>query len=567
MLGQDNARSEVRTKEDPEEERRVRLSLERESVVSSDDNEPVAELLDGVDDVGGREIGRLPAVDVEDLLAVLDDSGDVDGERERREVVLHDERSEETTVLDEPVPLLVKLLLEVGRRDVDSDLKGAGGETGSSVKDVDSVLVLERSIVEPVPVQGLVLHKGGVHAVLSVDELEDVAARVSDGSVVLDLDVLERLDETTLDVSRLGRLDGGINETLSTSHGVEEELGRRETSEVRVLDEASGFGPVIVFRKMRLQGRKERKESASVWCGRGGGSKESKTNESTMAETKGDSLSLDDLLTDDSGHLGDVDERSLGPGDDHLLDRVGVLEVLLPGLSREISRLVEQLRRFGLERLSDRHSRLTLDRVLLSVSDQLEDALLRLSEPDRDRVHGDLVGDGVSDTDGEPVVEEPEVDDELASRDPVPGGLGSSLSEDDIDEPVGRRSGHLLDDDTANELSVLDDDLLVGNVVRRGRIGLLGDVDSLWDRHAEDLLSGPERLRLEDGGRWNRAVPAGKPEKDVLNGRPVEEGVSEGELPDAEESVLNDTHDGLVRLRGDDLDRPKPSAQSPQHHK
>jgi len=42
---------------------------------------------------------------------------------------------------------------------------------------------------------------------------------------------LEALHETTLHVTSLSGLDGGIDETLATGHGVEEELARHQTSE------------------------------------------------------------------------------------------------------------------------------------------------------------------------------------------------------------------------------------------------------------------------------------------------------------------------------------------------
>ena len=41
----------------------------------------------------------------------------------------------------------------------------------------------------------------------------------------------------------LSRFDGSIDETFSSSHGVEEEFCRGETGQIRVLDEALDSGP------------------------------------------------------------------------------------------------------------------------------------------------------------------------------------------------------------------------------------------------------------------------------------------------------------------------------------
>lgn len=67
--------------------------------------------------------------------------------------------------------------------------------------------------------------------------MNQLADRVPDGSVVVDQDGLHSLDEPPLDVTGLGRLDGGTNETFSSAHGVEVEPAGREAGQVRVLDE------------------------------------------------------------------------------------------------------------------------------------------------------------------------------------------------------------------------------------------------------------------------------------------------------------------------------------------
>ena len=72
------------------------------------------------------------------------------------------------------------------------------------------------------------------------------------------------------------RLDGGIDETLTTSHGVEEELRWGESGEVGVLDEAARFRAVVVLDEVR---------------------------QGSLPETERNSLTLDVLLTDASNDL------------------------------------------------------------------------------------------------------------------------------------------------------------------------------------------------------------------------------------------------------------------------
>jgi hypothetical protein len=69
--------------------------------------------------------------------------------------------------------------------------------------------------------------------------LNDIAIRIPDGPIIPNLEILHGFDQTTLNVPSLGSLDGSINQTFSTTHGVEPELLRRQTSQIRVLDETS----------------------------------------------------------------------------------------------------------------------------------------------------------------------------------------------------------------------------------------------------------------------------------------------------------------------------------------
>ena len=114
--------------------------------------------------------------------------------------------------------------------------------------------------VEP-PLEGIIrrfdggqlleLHERSVHPVLPVPQLYQVTIRVPNGPVVVHHEPFHGLDQTTLDVPRLGGLDGRVDETLATAHGVEVELVRSETGQVGVLHEAFALGTVVVLDEVR----------------------------------------------------------------------------------------------------------------------------------------------------------------------------------------------------------------------------------------------------------------------------------------------------------------------------
>ena len=127
------------------------------------------------------------------------------------------------------------------------------------------------------------LETGRVEHIISVLELDNTTDTVPDGKVVMRAQVLEGLHETSGHITRLGSLDGGIDQTLSTRHGVEDELGRRQPREERVSHES-------------LRGRFPRLLL--------------EVRERSILESIVDSRSTDNLLSDTGNHLGDVDDRS-----------------------------------------------------------------------------------------------------------------------------------------------------------------------------------------------------------------------------------------------------------------
>src|SRR5437879_11451178 len=80
---------------------------------------------------------------------------------------------------------------------------------------------------------------GDVDPVLAIPYLDYVSPRVSDRRVVLDSEMLESVDETALHVPALLSPHCSIDQPLSSSHCVEEELYRVQSIPITVIDEAS----------------------------------------------------------------------------------------------------------------------------------------------------------------------------------------------------------------------------------------------------------------------------------------------------------------------------------------
>lgn len=82
------------------------------------------------------------------------------------------------------------------------------------------------------------LHVGGLNVIISIGELDHHLLRLPDCAVIVHGQVLEALDQTALHLARLSRFNGRVDQTLTTRHGMKEELTRGQTREEGVLNEA-----------------------------------------------------------------------------------------------------------------------------------------------------------------------------------------------------------------------------------------------------------------------------------------------------------------------------------------
>ena len=111
--------------------------------------------------------------------------------------------------------------------------------------------------------------------------------------------VLHRLHQTALNIARIRGLDSGINETLTTSLCVVEELSRHETIHKAVLDETARLHAVVVS------------------C---------KVGQSAVLKSILNTAALNQLLTQKCHHLRDVLLTSLRTRVNHLNDTIRLVQ-------------------------------------------------------------------------------------------------------------------------------------------------------------------------------------------------------------------------------------------------
>jgi hypothetical protein len=87
--------------------------------------------------------------------------------------------------------------------------------------------------------------------ILAINFLQQVTLTVSDGAIVLHDQIFKRFHQFPLNIARTRGLDSSIRQSLSASHGVEEELMRFEPAVERAEDKSSGLGRVVIFAEMR----------------------------------------------------------------------------------------------------------------------------------------------------------------------------------------------------------------------------------------------------------------------------------------------------------------------------
>ena len=341
----------------------------------------------------------------------LNEALHIDRKPARRIAMVHDLcLQDELIVLDQLVLLLEKRLALKVELEPLQHLARNPLRCPPLILEVPLIDLVELPCIKPEMVNALGLDGCALHPVLAVEELNHFSECVSDGAIVPDHQILHGLHEPPLDVPSGGRLDGSVDKTLATSHGVKEELLGREPPQIRILDKSSTFGAEVVLREVRQR---------------------------ALVEAKRNTLAFNILLPDTSNHLRDIDERSLGSSSHHTDDIVGVPERLLRHVTGVVTSFVQNLVDLVLERLHDGTAWLLLQIPTLHLLNQAFDIRLGAVHDLVDNGHRPRVGDEVSDTDGEPVLQKPVVHRELRLAQKRTSGIRPKLHPDDVHKAAG----------------------------------------------------------------------------------------------------------------------------------
>ena len=214
-----------------EEDRRIRLSLLGKQIVANHHHELTRrELLNLVHDAHWRQVRRpRTSRHLKHPLSIRDQPRHIQRQRPTRVAARNDVTPQIFQVSLQLIHLLLHLLL---------DLRVRHHALPRIVVHAIRLLVLVVAVAPHVNlrklllipfqvVQRLRLNVLGSHAILAVQELDDVAVSISGRAIVLNPHILHRLDEPSLDVPRRRRLHGCVNQSLASAHGVEEKLLRR----------------------------------------------------------------------------------------------------------------------------------------------------------------------------------------------------------------------------------------------------------------------------------------------------------------------------------------------------
>lgn len=173
--------------------------------------------------------------------------------------------------------------------------------------------------------------------------------------------VLHRLNESALDVARIGGLDSGINETLTTCLRVEEELRRHQTPHEAVLNESTALQTVIELGEVGKR---------------------------TLLKRVLNATTLNELLTQESHHLLYVETTALGTGLNHLHNTVLLGKLRVHVLRDLIGHRLHKRVDLVLELLAIRATRVVTELACVHALQELVDLGTRI----RNRLIDELVG-------------------------------------------------------------------------------------------------------------------------------------------------------------------------------
>ncbi|KAH3683661.1 hypothetical protein WICPIJ_005345 [Wickerhamomyces pijperi] len=261
------------------------------------------------------------------------------------------------------------------------------------VDQVNTVSSFESTVFTRKRVDGLFFNVTSIKTIFTVNELDNVTKRVSGSTIIMDHDVFQGLNQTTLDITSLGSLDG-------------------------------------------------------MW-------------QSTISETESNTLTFNRLLTNTSRHLGNVNEGTLGTSTNHLFDIVQPLQVDFGGTTSLISSLVQETNDVIFKGFSQSHTMLGSKLVLLGFNSCFFHLDLGCGNGFGNFLHGVGIGNGVTNTNRETVVKQPEVNHLLNVTEQLGTGFWALFSHDNVDQTTIRGTNSLLVDNTEHDLTINDQHTII----------------------------------------------------------------------------------------------------------
>jgi hypothetical protein len=291
------------------------------------------------------------------------------------------------------------------------------------------------------------------------------------------LEVLERFHQSSLNVAGFGRLARGIDQSLTTAHSVEVEFLRSQAEEVAGADESFAVKAEVVFGEVR---------------------------ERPPVEAEPDPLTFDVLLADTSHDLRDVLLTALRARGDHVVEPVMARHRFVSDTTRTVDSVLQGLVNLLLETF---HHALTGEEFGLATLELLSDALdfpFELLQLALDRFDRLLLTDDVLDAYTEAVIHQPVVDKILSVREKDLRLFRAEVPHADVDDTARLRSDLILLQVAAEQITMLDIDILVLGARPSLIVVHSAVVDSRQNKR-QDLLASPHGSRLDDG-RWRQAA-------------------------------------------------------------
>mmetsp|Transcript_11451 Transcript_11451/g.22494 ORF Transcript_11451/g.22494 Transcript_11451/m.22494 type:complete len:848 (-) Transcript_11451:1065-3608(-) len=408
-----------------------------------------------------------------------------------------------------------------------------------SIVDAINKGIIKLTLAETKQIKTLGLNKSTIHAVLTIKELDNITTAITHSVIITHTEILKSLNETTLNITSLSCLTSSINETFTTTHGVEVELLRGETLEVRVFDETTRLGTKIILVKVR---------------------------QGTVAETKRNTLTLNVLLTYTTHNLRNVNETSLGTRGHSGLEvvfRSKRLDRLLTGV---ITSLVETNVHMILETLLHSTSRLDLEHSALTLFDEISDLELGSFKNVTNLGQGGVISHCITNTNGETVVENEVVANLLNLVHENTGNLRTHFVKARVHQATLFSTECRLVNNTSDDFTILNEYLCIFRVKITRKLLLVvmavsacSQVDTMRDDLAEHLLTSPQSMvassacLIWDHNGWNRDVTCEvlDPHELVKDLIAVKKNVTASHAPRSQKGVLHNTHDRTVTLGGD----------------